>query len=81
MTELTTEHIDRIWTSLVHFIPEKNKIDAGIDFINALRELGVEDLEIKGVAEFDTKYEEAVNAVYEEEEQDEDDSYNDYYDE
>ena len=72
MIELTTEHIDRIWSSLIHFVPEKNKIDAGVDFINALRDLGVDDIEIKGAAEHDQKYEEAVNAVYDEEEVDED---------
>lgn len=78
MIELTTEHIDRIWSSLIHFVPEKNKIDAGVDFINALRDLGVDDIEIKGAAEHDQKYEEAVNAVYDDEEQDDNESYNDY---
>ena len=79
MIEMHHEHIDRIWSSLSHWIPEKMKLDAAVDFINSLQELGVEDSAIKQAAEFDPKYEEAVNAVYGDEE-DDDDYYDEYSD-
>ena len=30
---MTQEDIERLWNSVVHFIPEKQKADAAIDFV------------------------------------------------
>ena len=70
---MTHENIERIWNSLLHYLPERNKLDAAIDFVKSLEDIGVEEDEIKASAEYDPKLEEAINTVFEEEE---DDDYN-----
>ena len=70
---MTHENIERIWNSLLHYLPERTKSDAAIDFVKSLEDIGVEEDEIKASAEYDPKLEEAINTVFEEEE---DDDYN-----
>ena len=70
---MTHENIERIWNSLLHYLPERNKLDAAIDFVKSLEDIGVDEDEIKASAEYDPKLEEAINTVFEEEE---DDNYN-----
>ena len=76
---MTQEAIERLWNSVVQFIPEKQKADAAIDFVKCLDDIGVEHDEIKAIGEYDPKLEEAVNTVFEEYEDDEED-YSDRYD-
>ena len=78
MVEMTHDDIERIWDSVVHFIPEKQKLDAAVDFVKTLESMGVEEAEIKAIGEYDQKLEEAVNTVFEEYEE-EDETYNDRY--
>ena len=73
MADMTHENIERIWNSLLHYLPERTKSDAAIDFVKSLEDIGVEIDEIKASAEYDPKLEEAINTVFEEEE---DDDYN-----
>ena len=73
MADMTHENIERIWNSLLHYLPERTKSDAAIDFVKSLEDIGVEIDEIKASAEYDPKLEEAIDAVFEEEE---DDDYN-----
>ena len=73
MADMTHENIERIWNSLIHYLPERTKLDAAIDFVKSLEDIGVDDQEIKASAEYDPKLEEAINTVFEEEE---DDDYN-----
>ena len=73
MAEMTHENIERIWNSLLHYLPERNKLDAAIDFVKSLEDIGVDEDEIKASAEYDPKLEEAINTVFDEEE---DDNYN-----
>ena len=73
MAEMTHENIERIWNSLLHYLPERTRSDAAIDFVKSLEDIGVEEDEIKASAEYDPKLEEAINTVFEEEE---DDDYN-----
>ena len=63
---MTREDIERLWNAVVHFIPEKQKADAAIDFVKCLDDIGVEHDEIKAIGEYDPKLEEAVNTVFEE---------------
>ena len=72
MAEITHENIERIWNSLIHYLPERTKLDAAIDFVKSLEDIGVDDQEIKASAEYDPKLEQAINTVFEEE----DDDYN-----
>ena len=70
---MTHENIERIWNSLLHYLPERTKSDAAIDFVKSLEDIGVEEDEIKASAEYDTKLEQAINTVFD---QEEDDDYN-----
>ena len=74
MADMTHENIERIWNSLLHYLPERTKSDAAIDFVKSLEDIGVEEAEIKASAEYDPKLEQAINTVFEEEE--DDDEYN-----
>ena len=73
MADITHENIDRIWNSLIHYLPERTKLDAAIDFVKSLEDIGVEEDEIKASAEYDPKLEQAINTVFEDQE---DDDYN-----
>ena len=73
MADMTHENIERIWNSLLHYLPERTKSDAAIDFVKSLEDIGVEEAEIKASAEYDPKLEQAINTVFDEEE---DDNYN-----
>ena len=73
MADMTHENIERIWNSLLHYLPERTKSDAAIDFVKSLEDIGVDENEIKASAEYDPKLEQAINTVFEEEE---DDNYN-----
>ena len=73
MADMTHENIERIWNSLLHYLPERTKSDAAIDFVKSLEDIGVEEDEIKASAEYDPKLEEAINTVFDE---DEDENYN-----
>lgn len=76
MINFTHEDIERLWNSITHYVPERQKLDCAIDFIKSLEDIGVEHDEIKASAEYDPKLEEAINTVFEEfEEDDESDGY------
>ena len=69
MIDFTHEDIERLWNSIVHYVPERSKLDAAIDFIKSLEDIGVEQDEIKASAVYDPKLEEAINTVFEEDEE------------
>lgn len=73
MADITHENIERIWNSLLHYLPERTRSDAAIDFVKSLEDIGVDEDEIKASAEYDPKLEQAINTVFEDEE---DDDYN-----
>ena len=69
MIDFTHEDIERLWGSIVHYVPERQKLDMAIDFIKSIVDIGVDHDEIKASAEFDPKLEEAINTVFEDEEE------------
>ena len=73
MADMTHENIERIWNSLLHYLPERTKSDAAIDFVKSLEDIGVDEDEIKASAEYDPKLEQAINTVFED---DEEEDYN-----
>jgi|TARA_B100001109_G_scaffold208471_1_gene175939 hypothetical protein len=77
MIDMTHEDIERLWSSLSNYVPEKHKSDAAIDFVKTLNDIGVEEDEIKACGEFDPKLEEAIDTFYEDE--DEIDEFDDRY--
>ena len=69
MIDITHEDIERLWNAVTHYVPERQKLDCAIDFIKSLEDIGVEQDEIKASAEYDPKLEEAINTVFEEDEE------------
>ncbi len=69
MSDMTHENIERIWNSLLHYLPERTKSDAAIDFVKSLEDIGVDEDEIKASAEYDPKLEQAINTVFEDNEE------------
>ena len=78
MADMTHEDIERIWNSFSHYVPDRTKLDAAVDFINTLKDMDVEQDEIKASSDYDPKLEEAVNSVFADDE--EEDDYNTYGD-
>ena len=64
MTEMTHEDIERIWNSFSHYISDRTKTDAAIDFVNTLKNMNVDQDEIKASSDYDPKLEEAVDSVF-----------------
>ena len=69
MIVFTHEDIERLWNAITHYVPERQKLDCAIDFIKSMEDIGVEHNEIKASAEYDPKLEEAINTVFEEDEE------------
>ena len=42
MLDFTHEDVERLWNSIVHYVPERQKLDMAIDFIKSLEDIGVE---------------------------------------
>ena len=76
MADMTHEDIERIWNSFSHYVPDRQKSDAAVDFVNTLKDIDVEQDEIKASSDHDPKLEEAVSSVYSEEDE-EDNQYGD----
>ena len=68
MIDFTHEDIERLWTPIIHYVPERQKSDMAIDFIKSLEDIGIEQDEIKASAEYDPKLEEAIATVFEDDE-------------
>ena len=80
MAEMTHDDIERLWNAMTHFIPDRQKADAGVDFVKCLDDIGVEHNEIKAIGEYDPILENAIGAVFEEYNEDnvdDDDRYDD----
>tara|TARA_B100001113_G_C20837323_1_gene503829 strand:+ start:45 stop:281 length:237 start_codon:yes stop_codon:yes gene_type:complete len=72
MIDFTHEDIERLWNSIVHYVPERQKSDCAIDFIKSLEDIGIEHDEIKASAEYDPKLEEAIATVFGEDDEESD---------
>ena len=75
MADMTHEDIERIWNSFSHYLPDRQKSDAAVDFVNTLKDIDVETNEIKASSDYDPKLEEAVDNIFGED--DEEDEYGD----
>ena len=75
MTDMTHEDIERIWNSFSHFLTDRNKSDAAVEFVNALKFLDIDTDQIKASADYDPAIEAAVDSAYKDDE--EDDEYGD----
>jgi len=75
MADMTHEDIERIWNSFSHYVPDRQKSDAAVDFVVTLKDIDVEQDEIKASSDYDVKLEEAVQSVFKDDE--EEDKYGD----
>ncbi len=67
MAEMTHEDIERIWNSFSHYVPDRQKSDAAVEFVNTLKDMSIDETQIKASSEYDPKLEEAVGTVFEDE--------------
>ena len=70
MIDFDHADIERLWNSIIHYVPERQKLDFAIDFIKSLEDIGVEHDERRGSEELEPKLEEAVNTVFEDDDSD-----------
>ena len=68
MIDFDHADIERFWNSIIHYVPERQRLDMAIDLLKFLEDIGVDHEVLKGSAELDPKLEEAVNTVFEEDE-------------
>jgi hypothetical protein len=64
MIDFDHADIERLWNSIIHYVPERQRFD----LLKSLEDIGVDHEVLKGSAELDPKLEEAVNTVFEEDE-------------
>ena len=77
MAEMTHEDIERIWNSFSHYVPDRQKSDAAVEFVNTLKDMSIDEQQIKASSEYDPKLEEAVDTVFENEDENDYDNNND----
>jgi|TARA_Y100001937_G_C6900604_1_gene233139 hypothetical protein len=64
--------VEEIWTSISHYVPERQKVDCAVDYVKTLIDQGVDNSTLKAAMEYDEKLTEAIKIVLEDEV---DDSY------
>ena len=70
MIDFTHEDIERLWDSVVHYVPERQKLDCAIDYVKTLVDQGADSSVIRGSMEIDEKLTEAIRIVLEDEAED-----------
>lgn len=71
---MDSTQIEEIWTSISHYVPERQKLDCAVDFVKTLVDQGIDSDVLKGAMEYDEKLTEAITIVLEDEA---DDAYGD----
>ena len=70
MEPMTSEQIETIWSSISHYVPERQKLDCAIDYVKTLVDQGADSSVIRGSMEIDEKLTEAIRIVLEDEAED-----------
>ena len=71
---MDSTQIEEIWTSISHYVPERQKLDCAVDFVKTLVDQGIDSDVLKAAMEYDEKLTEAITIVLEDEV---DDAYGD----
>jgi len=71
---MDSTQIEEIWTSISHYVPERQKLDCAVDFVKTLVDQGIDSDVLKAAMEYDEKLTEAITIVLEDEA---DDAYGD----
>lgn len=73
------EQIEEIWTTVSHYITDRQKLDCAVDFVKTLVDQGVPIRTLKAAQEYDDKLTEAIDIVLEDTEDDEEADTSNYY--
>jgi hypothetical protein len=73
------EQIEEIWTTVSHYITDRQKLDCAVDFVKTLVDQGVSIRTLKAAQEYDEKLTEAIDIVLEDTEDDEEADTSNYY--
>ena len=73
------EQIEEIWTTVSHYITDRQKLDCAVDFVKTLVDQGVPIRTLKAAQEYDEKLTEAIDIVLEDTEDDEEADTSNYY--
>ena len=73
------EQIEEIWTTIPHYITERQKLDCAVDYVKTLLDQGVSIKTLKAAQEYDDKLTEAIEIVLEDTEDDEYMDTDNYY--
>ena len=76
---MDSAHIEEIWTSVSHYVSERQKLDCAVDFVKTLVDQGVSIKTLKAAQEYDDKLSEAITIVLEDAEDDEYVDTDNYY--
>ncbi len=68
---MDSTQIEEIWTTVSHYVTERQKLDCAVDFVKTLVDQGVSIKTLKAAQEYDDKLTEAINIVLEDAEDDE----------
>ena len=73
------EQIEEIWTTISHYVTERQKLDCAVDYVKTLVDQGVSPKTLKAAQEYDDKLTEAIEIVLEDTEDDEYVDTDNYY--
>ena len=59
------EQIEEIWTSISHYVTDRQKLDCAVDYVKTLLDQGVPSKTLKAAQEYDDKLTEAIEIVLE----------------
>ena len=48
MIDFDHADIERLWNSIIHYVPERQRLDMAIDLLKSLEDIGVEHDVLKG---------------------------------
>ena len=64
---MDSTHIEEIWTTISHYVPERQKLDCAVDFVKTLVDQSIDYEILKASMEYDEKLTEAIKIVLEDE--------------
>ncbi len=68
---MDSTQIEELWTTVSHYLTERQKLDCAVDFVKTLVDQGVSIKTLKAAQEYDDKLTEAITIVLEDAEDDE----------
>lgn len=76
---MDSTQIEELWTTVSHYVTERQKLDCAVDFVKTLVDQGVSSKTLKAAQEYDDKLTEAITIVLDDAEDDEYADTENYY--